>query len=107
MSLFFKKGKSLPMSKVAAALIQDPSIKLIDVRTKEEYRGGHIPKAVNVPLEAIHQIVKTVPDKNAPLFVYCLSGGRSSEAVIHLDRLGFTNITNIGGIMSWNGPVER
>ncbi len=107
MSLFQKRIKSLSMSKVAEALQQDPTIKLIDVRTKEEFRGGRIPKAINVPLDQIQNIVKLVPDKEAKLFVYCLSGGRSSQAVLDLDRLGYTNITNIGGIMSWSGSVER
>ncbi len=107
MSLFQKRIKSLSMSKVAEALQQDPTIKLIDVRTKEEFRGGRIPKAINVPLDQIQNIVKLVPDKETKLFVYCLSGGRSSQAVLDLDRLGYTNITNIGGIMSWSGSVER
>lgn len=48
-----------------------------------------------------------VRDKTAPLFVYCHSGARSGQAVRLLQRMGYTNVRNIGGIMAYSGPVER
>lgn len=95
------------MSKVISEMQADPTIQLIDVRTKEEFRGGRIPKAVNVPVENLQLISKVVPNKDAKVFVYCLSGGRSTQAAHMLDQMGYTNITNLGGIMSYNGPIER
>jgi len=107
MSIFSKRIKTLSMSKVLTEMQNDPTIQLIDVRTREEFRGGRIPKAVNVPVENLQLISKVVPNKDAKVFVYCLSGGRSTQAVHMLDQMGYTNITNLGGIMSYNGPIER
>lgn len=107
MSIFSRRIKSLSMSKVISEMQADSTIQLIDVRTKEEFKGGRIPKAVNVPVENLQLISKVVPNKDAKVFVYCLSGGRSTQAAHMLDQMGYTNITNLGGIMSYNGPIER
>lgn len=80
---------------------------LLDVRTAEEYREGHIEGSINLPLERITAIENTVKDKNTPLFVHCYSGSRSGQAVSCLKRMGYTNATNIGGIGSYNGKVVR
>lgn len=107
MSIFSRRIKNLPMSKVLSEMQADPTIKLIDVRTKDEFRGGRLPKAINVPVENLQLITKTVPNKDARIFVYCLSGGRSTQAAHMLDHMGYTDITNLGGIMSYSGTLER
>lgn len=107
MSIFSRKIKTLSMSKVLGEMQADPTIKLIDVRTKDEFRGGRIPKAINVPIENLQLITKTVPNKDTRIFVYCLSGGRSTQAAHMLDQMGYTNITNLGGIMSYSGTLEK
>lgn len=56
-----------------------PGARLIDVRTAGEYAGGHIPGAVNVPLQQIGAIASEVPTKSTPLFVYCMSGRAASR----------------------------
>ena len=48
-----------------------------------------------------------VKDKNTPVFVYCLSGGRSAQAANKLKQMGFTEVNNIGGINSYKGVIER
>ena len=65
---------NLSMDKARLELENDKSINLIDVRTPEEYRAGHIPGSRNIPLDRIRDIDKAVPDRDAKLFVYCLSG---------------------------------
>lgn len=80
---------------------------LLDVRTAEEYRDGHIKGSINLPLDRIMTIENTVKDKNTPLFVHCYSGARSGQAVSYLKRMGYVNATNIGGISSYNGKVVR
>ncbi|MBE5760183.1 MAG: rhodanese-like domain-containing protein [Clostridiales bacterium] len=80
---------------------------LIDVRTREEYREGHIPESKNIPLHEIGQIGNLVTNKDTPLFVHCLSGGRSGEAVSVLKRMGYTKVKNIGGISAYTGKVEK
>ncbi len=83
-----------------------PDALLIDVREEDEYRSGHIPGAVNIPLSKIQQ-ADLPADKEQRLFVYCLSGARSGRAVSFLNKSGYVNVKNIGGIKSYKGPVER
>ena len=80
---------------------------LLDVRTAEEYRDGHIDGSVNLPLDRISSIEDAVQDKNTPLYVHCLSGGRSGQAVSYLKQIGYTNAKNIGGISSYHGKVVK
>lgn len=80
-----------------------PNAVLLDVREAEEFRSGHIPGAVNVPLSVIDSI--SIP-RDRPLFVYCLRGSRSKQAVSALLRMGYT-AKSIGGISAYQGQVER
>lgn len=80
---------------------------LIDVRGADEYRQGHIPGAVNIPLDSIDRVLAEYPQKETPLFVHCLSGARSGRAVSFLQRAGYTNVKNIGGINGYCGKVVR
>ncbi len=77
---------------------------LLDVRSEDEYRTGHIPGSINVPVEVINTVGKKIPDLNTPVFSYCLSGMRSSRAVDAMKRMGYTNVQNIGGINNYRGP---
>lgn len=80
---------------------------LLDVRTAEEYRQGHIPGSINISLQTIDKVLIEFSNKETPLFVYCYSGSRSGQAVNLLKGMGYTNVTNIGGISSYSGKVER
>ena len=81
---------------------------LIDVREAEEYRNGHIPGAVNVPLSKLNrEITDVVPDESSTLFVYCLSGARSGKAVNILKGMGYDQARNIGGINAYKGKLEK
>ena len=80
---------------------------LLDVRTEEEYRGGHIPGSMNIDVAQIHTAPSVLKDKTIPLFVYCYSGARSGRAVSLLKNMGYTNVKNIGGISAYSGGTER
>ena len=80
---------------------------LLDVRTAEEYRDGHIDGSINIPLDKISSVENIVKDKSTPLYVYCLSDGRSGQAVSYLKQMGYTNVKNIGGISSYGGKVVK
>lgn len=84
-----------------------PGAILLDVRSADEYQKGRIPGSKNFPLQQLPTIGTMISDKDTPIFVYCLSGGRSARAVAFLKKVGYTNVTNIGGINSYNGPLER
>ena len=76
---------------------------LIDVRTIEEYNGGHIESAKNIDFNSSNfesEITKI--DREKTVFVYCLSGGRSSAAASFLEKKGFKNVIElVGGMMAW------
>lgn len=80
---------------------------LLDVRTPEEYSEGHVPGSKNVPLQMIDKVTSVVDNKETPLYVYCYSGSRSSQAVSELERMGYIDVNNIGGISSYSGKVEQ
>lgn len=80
---------------------------LLDVRTPQEYREGRIPGSRNVPLQQLDSVQEEIEDRDTPLFVYCRSGNRSGQAVGLLESMGYTNVTNIGGILSYTGTIER
>lgn len=71
---------------------------IVDVRTPMEFTMGAVPDAVNVPLDDIASWSEQVADKGREIVVYCASGARSSYAVRVLSQLGFTNVSNGGGI---------
>lgn len=76
---------------------------LIDVRTPEEFEGGHLENAVNIDWNGtdFHNSIKSF-DKTQPIMVYCLSGGRSGEAAEVLRKNGFQQVYEMdGGLMQW------
>ena len=83
-----------------------PGAILLDVRTPEEYKEAHIPGSLSIPLAALPARYSELGATDTPLFVHCLSGGRSGQAVRFLKSVGYTNVKNIGGINAWRGKVE-
>ena len=72
---------------------------LLDVRQADEFNAGHIDGAVLVPHDTIaEKIGAVVPDKNTPVYIYCRSGRRSAIAVEAMKKLGYTNLTDLGGM---------
>lgn len=78
---------------------------IIDVRTQSEWNSGHLKKAVHLPLDAFESgIEDLVKDKDATVYLYCRSGNRSGKALKIMQKLGYTNAANVGGI---NDARER
>ncbi len=102
------KINSIKPAEAKKRMAEDKSIVLVDVRGSGEYASGHIPGSVLIPLDIIDVAAATrLPDKNATIFVHCHSGARSNMAAKILTKLGYTNIYNMGGIMSWPYEVVR
>ena len=80
---------------------------LLDVRGADEYAEGYIPGSINIPLQLLPMKKGLPEDLDTPIFVYCRSGGRSRRAAAFLEKEGYENVKNIGGIMNWNGEIER
>lgn len=81
---------------------------LIDVRSPAEFALGHVEAALSIPLVLLsHEIGKAVPDKDAPIIVYCLSGGRSASARTQLLGMGYRNVFNGGGVANLAERMQR
>ncbi len=71
--------------------------KVIDVRTPQEYASGHLPNAVNIPVDELQaRIGQFVPKKEQPLLLHCASGMRSGQGKAILEKLGYTQVFNVG-----------
>ena len=69
---------------------------VIDVRSPQEYREGHIDGAISIPeYEIKKKIENIVLDKDKNIVVYCSSGGRSKKAQKVLKKLGYQNVYNL------------
>ena len=79
---------------------------LLDVRSPQEYREGHVPGSQNVPLQQLDKVEEVTENKDTVLYVYCHSGARSKQAVSLLQAMGYTNVHNLGGIAAYSGKVE-
>lgn len=72
---------------------------VIDVRSAEEFQGGNVAGAINIPLDQFRQnLPQLVKDKNQPLLLHCLSGGRSAIAKQQAQGLGYANAFNLGSL---------
>lgn len=80
---------------------------ILDVRTYDEYDEGHIPGAVCIPNQIIdEEPLPELEDMDQLILVYCRSGRRSKDAAEKLAAIGYTNVVEFGGILSWNGEIE-
>ncbi len=93
----------------AQAAVSKAYSQFIDVRTAEEYAGGHAARAVNIPLDTISSKLDTL-EKNEPVYLICQTGNRSKKAAAILKESGFNNVLNVtGGTVAWqaaNLPME-
>lgn len=105
-----KKAEYTSISmEVAKEVFETPGDYIIlDVRRADEFAEGHIPGAINVANEDIGSAQPSeLPDLNQVIYVYCRSGRRSKEASSKLAELGYTNIYEFGGILDWDGEIEK
>lgn len=72
----------------------DQGAKIIDVRSPQEYRGGHVPGSVNIPLDRIGSEVERLKKSGKPVILCCASGNRSGSA---------TSLLKQNGIEAYNG----
>lgn len=97
-SFFLLKRMSFVPEETAREHLANGAL-IIDVRSPEEFRQSKVPGAINLPLgEVREKISQRVKDKNQPLLVHCLSGGRSAIAAQQLKSLGYTNVFNLGSL---------
>ncbi len=89
--------------------IAQQNIQILDVRTAEEFKTGHLKNALQANWNNQEEFKKRVTalDKNKPVYVYCLAGLRSNAAMEWLTKQGFKNVTNLaGGISAWKKAAK-
>ena len=94
--VFMLKTAGQISAKDALAHLKNGAL-VIDVRSPGEFNSGHLPTAINLPLDEIETALpRRVPDKNQVLLLHCQSGMRSGMAKKKLNGLGYANAFNLG-----------
>lgn len=89
-------------------------VRVLDVREGSEFEAGRVPGAINIPrgiLEFRIGEVQEFAKKDAPIVLYCRTGGRAALAAVALNQIGYENVVSItGGIMAWEQaglPIDK
>ncbi len=88
----------------------DTNAVILDVRTEEEVEESSIPNSIHIDIYKGQGFLDEVNnlDKNKSYYVYCKSGGRSNQACLLMEQLGFEKTFNLlGGITEWTGPINE
>ncbi|HAT66852.1 MAG TPA: rhodanese-like domain-containing protein [Flavobacteriaceae bacterium] len=100
--------QELNQSKWRDQLENDANAIVLDVRTNAEVAEGMIPNAQQIDIMNAANFMEKVKqlDTSKNYYIYCRSGGRSAQACMIMNSLGFKNTYNlIGGMMQWNGET--
>lgn len=106
MKLFTKSPQKPIQEYIKEAQSKEGSI-FLDVRTPEEYEEGHLEHSLNLPLHEVKKIDTLISDKDAYVYVYCLSGARSKRSAALMGHMGYTHVTDMGGIMGTDVKLTR
>jgi rhodanese-related sulfurtransferase len=97
--------KTIDSKEAKEIMEQNEDVIILDVRTEEEFREGHIKGAILLPdYEVEEKAEEVLVDKSTTVLVYCRSGRRSASAAKALLTLGYSKIYDFGGIIDW--PYE-
>jgi rhodanese-related sulfurtransferase len=70
------------------SIIKDTNCTIVDVRSHEEFMGGHVANSINIPLQTIPERIEELKGLNAPVVLCCASGNRSGQAHYFLSQQG-------------------
>lgn len=90
-----------PKAEIVQNEPQNNTALLIDVREPDEFAVGHAENAKNIPLGDIEAGKLTEATKTVKVYVYCRSGKRAGVAKTALEKQGYTNVENLGGLSDW------
>ena len=106
MTYEYDAPRRISPSRARAIMQANPDAIILDVRTQQEFDEERIPGAVLLPYDIVGDYATEIlPNKDAIILVYCRSGRRSLIAAKELVAMGYTNVYEFGGILSW--PYER
>jgi phage shock protein E len=98
LSFFFAHMSTV--SAEAHQMVENGAV-LLDVRTPKEFQEGHLPGAINIPVDQVATRAGEIGPPATAVVVYCLSGGRSARAAGTLKQLGFEKVLNLGPKSAW------
>ncbi len=102
-----QSARQTPAAKLYQEIAKGGKLLVIDVRTPREYAQGHIPEAINIPIDALPQKLEEMKvSKDTTIVTTCDHGGRSSRAALELQKLGYT-ATSFCKIDSWKKDGYR
>ena len=98
-----KEVKEISPQEAKGLLENNGKYTLLDVREKDEYREGHLERAVSLPRGFLElKVETTVPEKSTPIITYCAGGVRSLLAANALKEMGYQNVISMsGGFTAW------
>ena len=99
--------KKADMNQAVESYWNSPGAVLIDVRSPAEYAGGHIPGSINLPIQMLQRAEDQLGSPETRIYVYCQSGARSSRAAKMLEIMGYSQVTDLGGIGGYRGELEK
>lgn len=86
--------------------MKNNKITIIDVRTRDEFRGGHVVGSINIPLQEIQSRIDEIKKLEQPILLCCASGGRSGQVAAYLQSLGF-DCENAGSWLDVNYRINE
>lgn len=103
MSGIFNTVPEVSVEDLKKVIDRHDQIVLLDVRTPGEFARGALLNSINIPVAEVEQRVQSrIADKNIKVYVYCLSGSRSSYAVSIMMKLGYTHVYDVShGLLAW------
>ena len=105
--------ETLPVGEINEIVASPPDgLVVLDIRTSEEFAGGHLAGAINIDYYAYDFEAQLEElELDVPYVMYCNSGNRSGNALPVMDSLGFSEVYELdGGIQAWYGaslPIEQ
>lgn len=91
----------------AKKIIDSEPCFVLDVRTEDEFVLGHIENSVCIPVDDLDKRLDELPGKDSLILVCCRSGKSSKLAAEYLDKMGYSNVLDFGGLVYWEyGYVE-
>ena len=100
--------RHVSMDDIVKIMNENKNYVIVDVRTPDQYKEGHIKDAINLPLETIEKdIASKVPKKDTKIVLYCNTGNRSGQAFEKLKKLGYTNVSNAQGVKQYKYDLVK
>lgn len=99
--------QAIPFEESIVVEASEDKALLLDVRSPDEYRSGHVKEAINLPVNNLDEIESLTKNKDETIYVYCRSGNRSQKAKTLLEEKGYTKVIDLGGISNYKGELEK